>query len=102
MLKKDFTYLHKFFLIPILFITLNFILVDRNYHTDNNICSSDEHKNTYYFCELCCFDNDSTSNVVKLFKINIFNFQETQESNSNSKIKLIDPKSNSPPVLIFS
>ena len=104
MIKKNYIDLIKIFLTTILFISFNFVLVNSNQIVDkNNICTSEDDKNANYTCyECCCVDNDPTSINTIVFKATFFNLEEKFVIYLNHKSKLIDPKSNSPPAIIFS
>ena len=104
MIKKNYIDLIKIFLTTILFISFNFVLVNGNQIVDkNNICNSEDDKNANYtHCECCFADNDSTSIGAIVFKATFFNLEEKFVIYLNHKSKFIDPKSNSPPTIIFS
>ena len=104
MLKVNHLNLIKIFLIPILFISLNLVFANSGFNEDkHNICTSEnDKKEDYTCCQHCFLDNDIPTIEVKIFKITFLNIQEKYVIYLNTKINLIDPKSNSPPLIIFS
>ena len=104
MFKINYSDFIKILLISLLFISLNLILVNRSFSVDkNNICTSEDNKKKdYNCCEHCFFDNDSNAIDVKIFNYSFLKINKKYAITLNDKINLIDPKSNSPPLIIFS
>ena len=102
--KGNYKYFIKIFLIPIIVVSLNLVFVNRSGIIDkNNICTSDENKTTDDDCHEHCFiDNDLKIIGVNIYKVTFLNLKKIYASYVIDKTNIIDPKSNSPPEIIFS